>query len=153
MSTPNRHVLIGMVLGAFAGTALAATGPGTIIPVFADEPAQAAFDPSELVRFGDRQYRVGYEDWVATEPLSTASVKKIEAGKVTYVTITTTATGVYSSDGMTSPNIKYPGIEGAEAGEGFNDFSFWTNGRWQSFQVGIGDSFRYYSNGWVGITR
>jgi hypothetical protein len=151
MSTPNRHVLLGMVLGAFTATVLAATGPGVVLDVMADEAPQPAFDPADLVRFGDREYRVHYEDWVATEPLSSASVKKIEAGRVSFVTITTTETGTYSTDGLTSPHVQYPGIEVAEVTDGLNDFRFWTNGYWQSFRVGIGDSFRYYSDGRVSV--
>ena len=144
MNTPDRRMLIGMALGAICATALAATGPGWV--VMAAEMPGPAIDPDNLVRFDGQDFFVEYEDWVSTEPLSTASVKKIEGGKVTYVTITTTATGVYSSDGLTSRHVQYPGISVEPAGVPANRFAYWANGRWSGFAVTGGDSFRYISS-------
>ncbi|MFD2648721.1 hypothetical protein ACFSX5_13050 [Devosia albogilva] len=144
MNTPDRHMLLGMALGAVCATALAATGPGWVLSVTADELPGPAIDTDNLVRFGDREFFVDYEDWVSTDPLSTASVKKIEAGRVSYVTITTTATGVYSSDGLTSRHVQYPGI-GVEPAEPANRFAYWSDGHWNAFAVTVGDSFRYIS--------
>jgi hypothetical protein len=147
MSLPTRHVMIGIALGALSASILAVTGPGAILQALADEvlPVVApGFDPADLVKFNDRDYRVENEDWVATDPLSSVRVKKIEAGKVTYVTITTTATGTYSTDGMFSDHIQYPGIS-VEAVRPRNRFSYWSSDRWQGFTSRIGDSFVYRS--------
>jgi len=104
---PSRQVLIGMILGALSATALAAMGPGWAL---ADEEQPQGFDPANLVRFEERDYDVRYEDWVATTPLSGASVKKIEFGRISQVDIAITETGTYSSEAMFSPHIQYPGI-------------------------------------------
>lgn len=141
MILPSRQVLTGMALGAICATALAATGPGFVMNVFADEAA-VGFDTGNLVKFGEREYEVSYADWVSTDPLSSATVKKIEAGKVTYVSITTTVTGTYSTDGLTSRHVLYPGIDVTEVTpNGGNWVKFWTNGGWYSFSSRAGNSF------------
>ncbi len=140
MNLPTRHMLMGMTLGALCATALAAMGPGYVMEAFADE-MPAGFDTDKLVKFDDREYEVSYADWVSTDPLSTAMVKKIEAGKVSYVSITTTATGTYSTDSLTSKHVLYPGIDVKQANSGGNWFSYWSSGRWQSFATRNGNSF------------
>ena len=115
MDLPDRHLLMGMTLGAICATALSAIGPGV---VFADEPAGGAIDPNALVRFGERTFDVRYEDWVDTEVISRSAVKKIGYGRTSHVDITTTSTGTYSTDGLVSPHIEYPGIEVEEVGDG-----------------------------------
>ena len=66
---------------------------------------------SMLVKFDDRQYEIAYSESVSLEPISSASVRKVGYGRVTNVNIATTSTGTYSSDGLTSPYVLYPGIE------------------------------------------
>ncbi len=145
MTLPTRHMLLGMTLGAICASALAALGPGYVLEAFADE-MPAGFDTGKLVKFGDREYEVSYADWVSTDPLSTATVKKIEAGKVSYVSITTTATGTYSTDGLTSRNVLYPGIEVTPVNTRDNFFSFWSAGHWQGMATRSGNSFIFISN-------
>ncbi|KKB08845.1 hypothetical protein [Devosia chinhatensis] len=140
MNLPTRQMLMGMTLGALCATGLAAIGPGYVLEAFADE-MPAGFNADKLVRFGDRDYEVAYADWVSTDPLSTATVKKIEAGKVSYVSITTTATGTYSTDALTSPHVLYPGIDVREANPTGNFFAFWSGGSWQGFASQRGNSF------------
>jgi hypothetical protein len=141
VNLPTRQMLMGMALGAACATALAAFGPGYVVDVFADE-MPAGFDTDNLVKFDDRDYQVEYEDWVSTDPISTARVKKIEAGRVTYVDIATTATGTYSTDGLTSRHVQYPGIEVEEVGTSrVTWFASWRNGRWVSFATAPGRSF------------
>ena len=141
MSLPTRHMLLGMTLGAACATALAAIGPGIVIDAFADE-MPAGFDTDRLVKFDGREFQVDYADWVSTDPLSTATVKKIEAGKVTYVSVTTTATGTYSTDGLTSRHVLYPGIDVTEVTPGRGNWvKFWTSGGWYSFSSRAGNSF------------
>jgi hypothetical protein len=152
MDLPDRRVLLGMTLGALAATAIAFTGPGMIVETFADEfldrVVPQGFDPANLVRFEGRNYSVESEDWVSTEPLSTTVVKKVEAGQVSYVTITTTETGVYSSDAMFSNHVQYPGIEVNEMPRyPRNRFSYWNGGNWYGFTTGGANSFFYYRSG------
>lgn len=144
MNLPDRHLLLGMTLGAICATGLAAIGPGMVFEAFADEFAPSGVDAASLVKFEDREYVVDYDDWVATDPLSTTRVKKVEAGKVSYVTITTTASGTYSTDAMFSNHVQYPGISVEPAEEGRNFFRYWTNGRWSAFSTGTAGSFVYY---------
>lgn len=99
---------------------------------------------STLVKFNDRSYDVSYDDTVSLEPVSTSVVRKIGYGSVTSVNIATTATGTYSSDGLVSNNVRYPGITVEErprpypswrsgrSGPGFSIFSMGRspNGNW-----------------------
>lgn len=154
---PDRRLLLGMALGAVSATALAASGPGWVGKAFADEFAGPSIDPSRLVRFRDVAYTVDYDASVSTEALASARVKKVEAGKVSYVDITTTATGVYSSEAMFSPHVKYPGIEVDRApypyNEGTNRFSYWSNGSWTSFSTTPGHSYFYMVNAGTAISK
>lgn len=134
----NRHLVTGVTLGALGLSAFAAFA-------FADEMGRPdGVDPSSLVRYEGRDYDVAYEDWIDTDPQAISIVKKIEGGRVSYVTITTTASGTYSTDAMFSKTVRYPGIT---VGEQRRDdrFSYWSNGHWTSFSTRIGDSFTYYS--------
>ncbi|NMA99131.1 MAG: hypothetical protein GX970_13675 [Phyllobacteriaceae bacterium] len=128
MFLPTRKKLLTTVSACLCATFL--TAPAT----FADG-GTGAIDPANLVKFNDRDYRVEYADWVSTDPLSTARVKKIEAGKVSYVDITTTATGTYSTDGLTSAHIRYPGIDVEEVRPlpPSNRFAYWAGTHWVGF--------------------
>ena len=141
MNLPTRQMLMGMTLGAICATALAAIGPGFVLKSFADE-MPAGFDTSNLVKFDGREYEVDYADWVSTDPLSSATIKKVEAGRVSHVSITTTATGTYSTDGLTSKHVLYPGIDVTAMGPGSGTLvRYWTNGDWYSFKSRAGNSF------------
>lgn len=157
MNLPDRHLLLGMTLGALCATALAFTGPGMVIDTFADEflneVVAPGFDASKLVFFEDRPYEVTPEEWVSEEPTSSAVVKKIEAGKVSYVTIATTATGTYSTDALFSDHVQYPGISVEELPVyPRNRFSYWSGGHWNSFTSSVGNSFFSYRSGNTRVT-
>lgn len=64
-----------------------------------------------LVKFYDRQYEIAYADSVSLEPISSSIVRKVGYGHVRDVSIATTSSGTYSSDGLVSPHVLYPGIE------------------------------------------
>lgn len=146
MHLPTRHLLLGLTLGAACATALAAIGPGMVLPALGDDSVVATgFDTSRLVKFEGRKYDVDYDAAVATDPLTSVRIKKVEAGKVTYVTITTTATGTYSTDAMFSNHVQYPGISVEAADVPRNRFSFWTNGHWTGFVSRGANSFVYSS--------
>ena len=148
MDLPDRHMLIGMTLGALCGVAMGVIGPGSVVDVIADELAPAPFDASQLVKFEDRDYRIENEDWVSTEATATAVVKKIEAGVVSYATITTTATGTYSTDALFSRHVQYPGVTVTDVTKWPEPaFRFWSNGKWYGFRTAAGHSFTYYNSG------
>lgn len=144
MNLPDRQILLGIVLGAICASAIAAIGPGVVVEAFADEAAVQGVDASSLVRYEGRDYDVNYDDWVDANPLTTTRVKKVEAGKVSYVTITTTATGTYSTDAMFSNHVQYPGIAVTATEPDRSFFSYWSNGRWSAFSTGNAGSFTYY---------
>jgi hypothetical protein len=47
---------------------------------------------------------------VSLEPLRQSSVKKISFGRVERISVVETETGVYSSDAIVDPHVRYPGI-------------------------------------------
>ncbi|PXA90837.1 hypothetical protein DMC47_26815 [Nostoc sp. 3335mG] len=123
MHLPLRSMSLGLVVALCTGPALA-----------------DGIDAGALVRYGLDE-GVTFEDWVSTDPLATHMVKKIEAGRVSYVTITETATGTYSSDGLASRHVLYPGI--SESSSDHNSFSFssWNDGRWTNIRAYSGNSY------------
>ncbi|MCW5720865.1 MAG: hypothetical protein KIS86_06960 [Devosia sp.] len=129
MTLPFRHALLGSTL---AVACLLAAAPASL----AD-----GIDPDRLVRFGERDYIVDYEDWVSTDPISTQIVTKIEAGKVSRVSITRTSTGTYSTDALTSRHVQYPGISVRPVTDSGFSFASWSNGIWTSFDTYGGNSF------------
>lgn len=116
---------IGLAALAFAG--LAST-------VYAD-----GINLDNLVRFSaeaDEQI----DNWVSTTPLQSWTVKKIEAGRVSHVKIVRTSTGTYSSDGLASRHIRYPGITIPKSLDQFS-FSSWNNGQWSKVRAYSGNSY------------
>jgi hypothetical protein len=152
MDLPSRHILIGMTLGAMCASILAVTGPGAVVETFADEmlkPAVVApgFDTTKLVRFEDRDYEIRAENWVSQDPISSDVVKKVEGGRVSYVTIATTSTGTYSTDGLFSNKVQYPGITVEDVTYRPNNFFYWRSGGWSSFNSRKVNSFLYIRSG------
>ena len=104
-------------------------------------PASAdGFDPSKLLIL-DEDNGVRYEDWVSTDPLDTQVIKKIEAGRVSYVTIKRTSTGTYSSDGIDSAHVQYPGVIEPDNPRNSFSFSSWNNGQWTRLKTYSGNSY------------
>jgi len=96
-----KMVLAGTLVVGSLSLAGAALADGMLAP---------SYDPSKLVIFNDTLFSVRTEPSVSTEALSTAVIRKIEFGRTTFVTVTTTANGTYSTDGLYSPHFRYPGI-------------------------------------------
>lgn len=158
MTLPDRHMLLGMTLGALCATALAFTGPGMVMETFADEFIERVvpqgFDTTNLVRFEGKRYYMEADNSVSTDPLSTVRVKKVEGGQVSYVTISTTASGTYSTDALFSNHVQYPGIEVTELPRyPRNHFSYWSGGNWYGFSSGGANSFFHYRAGDTSVTR
>ena len=148
MFLPDRKVLLCMVVGAVCGVGVGIVGPGAVIEAFADS-APTGIDPTALVRFEGSDYDVQYDDWVDTTPTSKTRVKKVEFGHVSYVDITTTSTGTYSTDAMFSNNIRYPGITVnkvvPDMASAISVLGF--GGRWVVLPLARGNSFVHIRSG------
>jgi hypothetical protein len=150
------NVVRSIAYGTFAGGVLALTivAPQQI-GVLAAAPVEAAvktvgdlFPPSVNPRMF-RKYDIIFDDSVSTDVTRTQIVKKIGHGRTSEVTIVTTPSGTYSTDGIVSPNVRYPGIETTlkpwdEDGHSRSWFSYRSTvrGAWISFSNG---SFTYLS--------
>ena len=113
-----RVIALGGTIGALVAGSLAA-------PQFMAAVADEALEPVERVAstidqlFGPGtidsrafvKYDIIVDDSVSTEIKSSRVVKKIAHGRTSTVEIVTTPTGTYSTDGLLSPHVRYPGIE------------------------------------------
>ncbi len=87
---------------------------------------------------------------VSREVLNVQSVRKIAYGRETSVQIVTTPSGVYSSDGVASPNVLYPGIEkSVTARTGVGVLFALIGGSWMPLQLGRAGSFTEYGPGYI----
>jgi hypothetical protein len=129
MTRLDVRFICGLGFVALAPVVVAIVGPALADELFAPAPA---VDVSKLVRIEDRNFQVDYADWVSTRPIATSRVRKVEAGRVTEVIITSTDTGTYSSDAMFSRHVRYPGISVEEVAFVPNpELSSWANGTWE----------------------
>lgn len=112
---------LALVLAAISGVFFAESGIKIATPAIAanildvakgsTNQAPNGIDFDNLVRIDKRSYNVNVEDYVDLNPISSATVKKISAGRVFTVDIATTSTGTYSTDAMRSKHVLYPGID------------------------------------------
>ncbi len=154
MADKVRIIAITGTIGALVGGALAM--PAFFQGAVANEPAKVAiasvsdlfpapFDPKSLVK-----YDVVFDDTISTETKASGTVKKIGYGYKTLVSIVTTPSGTYSSDALTSPNVRYPGIEVVPVHRHRDKPRFWASsssspyGTWTSSGYSVG-SFIYYN--------
>lgn len=112
---PRRSIALRYRAGVAAALFLAGifgAGLATVSPARADGLVSHEPPPlTTLVKFYDRQYEIAYADQVSLEPISSSIVRKVGYGHVREVNIATTSSGTYSSDGLVSPHVLYPGIE------------------------------------------
>jgi hypothetical protein len=135
---PPRSIALRYRVGVAAALFLAGifgAGLAGVTPARAD----GFYDPpplSTLVKFYDQQYEIAYADSVSLEPVSSAIVRKVGYGHVREVNIATTTSGTYSSDGLVSPHVLYPGIEVDRVYEDrghYHRYSLWPQG--SSFMI------------------
>lgn len=145
-----RTIAAGAMIGALAAGLLAV--PSVLPQARADdEPARAILRTADEIlpphridgsQFLKRDADGITEPWVQSEVLEEVTVRKIGYGRTEFVRIVTTATGTYSSDGLASPHIRYPGIHpsrGYVAAEPF--LALWDGGRWVAIGTAGADSF------------
>ncbi len=83
-------------------------------------------DFSHLLKVDD--LTIHYDDSVSLKPISQAHVEKIGYGRRSSVNIVTTSSGIYSTDGLKSPNVLYTGIEVEKAKGGDTNAALWAKG-------------------------
>jgi hypothetical protein len=142
-----------VVYGVFAGgiLALSIVAPQQIGAI-AEEPVNVAVatidklfpEPVDPRMF--RKYSIIFDDSISTDVQRTQTVRKIGHGRMSEVTIVTTPSGTYSTDGILSPHVRYPGIDKSLKRRSHD---YWTfapggndGGRWVSYTDG---SFIYLS--------
>lgn len=117
MASTLRIIAIGGAVGTLIAGGLA--GLMFLQNASAEEPAKApaasfsdlfpqppAFDPRTL-----RKFDIVLGPGVSTDVQRSVTISKIEYGHRSFVTIVTTPSGTYSSDGLASAYVKYPGID------------------------------------------
>ena len=106
---------------------------------------------ADLMRIGP-EYEVSVAPTVSREVLSHQVVTKISYGNMEHVQIVTTPTGVYSSDGLKSPNVLYPGItvRPREYYDAYHYFLSLVRGHWVRVWPSSAGSFVHYGSGFGG---
>lgn len=84
-----------------------------------------AFDPDKLMRWS---YYV--QPGVSIEPIKETVVRKIAYGRTTFVNVMETSSGVYSTDGLASPHIQYPGIVKEPKPSADAGVWYWSGRKW-----------------------
>jgi hypothetical protein len=147
---------VGGVVGLIVAGALAA--PQVFPQAFAQEPASHLLDrgkdlfpaPFDIGRL--KKFDVTLDDNVSVQITHSQIVKKIGFGQKKIVSVITTPSGTYSSDALTSPYVKYPGItvepqtgtEGSGSGWAYEHLvTPFGSGEWSSFSSG---SFTYWTS-------
>ena len=109
---PTKLALAGIVIGVLSGFTLAQFSPGPTIAAVVDKPPFTigkALD-TNLAKFNGDYFAIGTEPGISLVPNASTQIRKIGFGQTSFVTVETTSSGTYSSDGLASPNIRYPGI-------------------------------------------
>ena len=170
----KRKVFVGLAATLIV---LAAAGPALTTDVFHsrwNDQASAAADTAEDIAFStasdvadkiaaakpvsseslagllhvDGTKSVSVAPYVSQVPLSTANVRKIGYGRVSSVEVVTTASGTYSSDGLASPHVLYPGVEAKPtAAAGFATLFALIGGDWTPLTPSRSGSFVTYGSG------
>lgn len=73
--------------------------------------AKSPIDFDNLIRINGKDFEASYSENFSDEVQNLRTVRKIGYGKSTEVSIITTPSGTYSTDGLASPNVLYPDIE------------------------------------------
>jgi|GEM_PF-2954391 len=98
-------------INTMAEDGLEAAGNLLSMDAMADEASTSAIDFDKLVKYQDKDYVIEHDGTMSTEVLATHKITKLGYGKSTEVRVFRTPTNVYSTDGLFSPNVLYPGIK------------------------------------------
>jgi hypothetical protein len=142
----SRALMLGGFIGLGAAVLMAV--PDLLPPALADDQPMKtllqsanelwppAFNPDRLVKW---DYYV--QPGISIEPITEQTVRKIGYGRSTFVTVMETESGVYSTDGLASPNIQYPGIVKEPKAAPSPMLWLWGDGRWASASAFSAGSF------------
>ena len=112
MLVPTRNIMLGIILGATSGLAVAQMVPGPTLAAVLSKPpftVGKALD-SHLVKYDGDYFAVATQPGIALTSDNEVTVRKVGYGRTSFVTIATTPSGVYSSDALASPHVRYPGV-------------------------------------------
>jgi hypothetical protein len=122
-----RVIAIGGTIGALVAGSFAAPQFMSALADEALEPVERVastiddlFGPGTLDSDAFAKYDIVLDGTVSTEIKSSRVIKKIGHGRTSMVEIVTTPTGTYSTDGLQSPHVRYPGIEVESKDSGFS---------------------------------
>lgn len=143
MTDYARMTVIGGTIGVFVAGALVAPA---VIAAATETPQAVAvvntiedlFPAPALDAKMFRKFDITLGPGVSTDIQRTQTIRKIGYGYSSTVTVVTTPSGTYSTDGLLSPNVSYPGIEVTSKGR-WHNWSAETpqgNGKWTSFSRG-----------------
>jgi hypothetical protein len=108
-----------------------------------------AFNPAGLVK---PSYEYEVADTVSTEVLHRRQITKIAYGQKSVVTVITTPTGTYSSDGLSSPHVEYPGVTKTWVDDPeLGTLAMWNGDEWEPLETIAADSFAVIDNDRVDI--
>lgn len=121
MDTKYSMLAIGALIGGIASAVIAV--PSLVPHAVADEAVAIAQPANDFFTGKPTSLDLFKPQWsvdasVSTEVLSSTTIRKIEFGRMSTVTIATTASGTYSSDAMDSPHVRYPGVYRVQAAAG-----------------------------------
>ncbi len=87
---------------------------------------------------------------VSRDVLNVSTIRKIGYGHVSNIDIVTTPSGVYSSDGVASTHVLYPGVESSpSAKSGMGMILALVGGGWMPLHFVQGGSFTYFGPGYA----
>ena len=109
---------VSILLGTFAITSSTAFAQSSVVSDVSsviekllpnpNAPTQESL--SGLLRVDERSYQVSFDSSVSSQVLSSGTVRKIEFGRESLVTIVSTSSGTYSTDALASNHVLYPGV-------------------------------------------
>ncbi len=69
---------------------------------------------SGLLRVGERDYEISLAENVSGQIISSGFIRKVEYGRESRISVFYTPQGIYSSEGLVSKNVQYPGVSVSE---------------------------------------
>lgn len=124
-------------IGGLTGLALAAPGVLPVATAAVEQPVEVLqsarndfFPPPTVNTDGLVKWNFTVDPGISLEPTGKNTIKKIAYGRVSYVEVVETTSGVYSSDAVTNPHIRYPGIHVEAARSGQSELLVWSGHGW-----------------------
>ena len=117
---------LGLALPSILPSAVADEEPVRSVIKIAEATRTPPVDVSKLVNW---DFEV--EPGISTEPLRESTVRKIAYGRTSFVKVVETTSGVYSTDALSDPHIRYPGIHVRSKASQFAGIALWSGHGWE----------------------